>query len=92
MIAAGHKEKGELVLTRRPTKSNHKPWDFISCEYCYGFFLKNTLWSHFKVCPLKPGHHDPVEKKHVRNGQMMLSPFMLKMADSNENDLTIFFD
>ncbi|XP_061167370.1 uncharacterized protein LOC133176226 [Saccostrea echinata] len=48
-------KNGGLFITARresPDSSNHSPDEYLPCEFCKGFFLKNLLWHHAKSCKL----------------------------------------
>jgi len=43
--------KGNLIVCRRPRKElNKQATDFIPCAKCKGFFTKNNIRHHFKLC------------------------------------------
>lgn len=42
---------GDLIVCRRPRKQlNKQATDFIACAKCKGFFTKNNIRHHFKLC------------------------------------------
>ena len=48
--------KGSLILPRRPSKDDELRYtfeDYLHCEYCKGFYLRNNLWRHQKKCQFK---------------------------------------
>lgn len=50
--------KGDVIVCRRPRKQLKKQAvDFIPCAKCKGFFSKNNIRHHFKVCTDKKEHH-----------------------------------
>ncbi|XP_078322178.1 uncharacterized protein LOC144621976 isoform X2 [Crassostrea virginica] len=46
------KKEGFLVVARRESKLQHQPGDFLPCEYCKKFILKQNLWLHHRKCPV----------------------------------------
>ncbi|XP_056003954.1 uncharacterized protein LOC125662207 isoform X6 [Ostrea edulis] len=48
------KESGELVVVARQSNDS-KPEDYLPCDECLGFFLKEGLWRHKQVCKLRTG-------------------------------------
>jgi hypothetical protein len=46
--------KGTLVVVSRQSHDND-PGDYLPCEDCLGFFLKDSLWRHKKECSLSSG-------------------------------------
>lgn len=47
-------ESGELVVVARQSHGT-KPEEYLPCEDCLGFFLREGLWRHKQVCPLRTG-------------------------------------
>ncbi|XP_029178244.1 putative uncharacterized protein DDB_G0282133 isoform X2 [Nylanderia fulva] len=46
--------KGNLIVCRRPAKKlNKQAVDFIPCAKCKGYFSKNNIRHHFKLCTQK---------------------------------------
>lgn len=46
--------KGNLIVSRRPAKKlNKQAVDFIPCAKCKGFYSKNNIRHHFKLCTQK---------------------------------------
>ncbi|KAJ8311543.1 hypothetical protein KUTeg_010898 [Tegillarca granosa] len=79
--------EGTLIVYRRP-KTYTCASEFIPCEYCYRFFHEYHLWEHAKGCYFRKNEVDS-SKNYVRNGRMMLMPFMIhKERETNKlNDL-----
>ncbi len=45
------RNEGELKVVRRPPHNNKgKPFDYLSCLYCYGFIHKRELYRHVRTC------------------------------------------
>lgn len=57
--------------------------DFLPCEYCLGFYLKDTLWLHVNNCRLRPKDTQQSTKNFCRNAEIMLSPFLKEMNDED---------
>lgn len=47
-------ESGEFVVFARKAHVT-KPEDYLPCDDCLGFFLREGLWRHKQVCPLRTG-------------------------------------
>ncbi|KAH3741512.1 hypothetical protein DPMN_048237 [Dreissena polymorpha] len=45
-------ESGEFFIVARKTHDK-KPEDYLPCDDCLGFFLREGLWRHKQVCPLR---------------------------------------
>ncbi|XP_052268545.1 uncharacterized protein LOC127869927 [Dreissena polymorpha] len=78
--------EGELVVARRPNskqKEKYSSADYLPCEYCLGFYNKDTLWLHVNNCCLKPKNKQPSTKNFRRDAKAMLFPFM---KDIDEDD------
>lgn len=43
------KNKGMLVTCRRPVSAT-SGGDYDMCEFCFGFFARNSMWKHRKNC------------------------------------------
>ncbi|XP_067214681.1 uncharacterized protein [Linepithema humile] len=49
--------KGDLIVCRRPAKKlNKQAVDFIPCAKCRGYFSKNNIRHHFKLCTQQTEH------------------------------------
>ncbi|XP_052261565.1 uncharacterized protein LOC127865682 [Dreissena polymorpha] len=86
--------EGELVVARRPNskqKEKYSSADYLPCEYCLGFYNKDTLWLHVNNCCLKPKNKQPSTKNFRRDAKAMLFPFM-KDIDEDDALLESFFD
>ncbi|XP_064630705.1 uncharacterized protein LOC135494501 [Lineus longissimus] len=79
--------EGEFVVSRRPSeKRDRKAHDFLPCEYCVGFFLKDSLWLHMKNCPIRPRGEQP-ETNCLRNARIMLEPFLRTSSTDEESEM-----
>ena len=58
-------------MARRPTGES-KAADFLPCTCCLGFFQKDNLWAHSKVCIGKDADTPPAS---ISASQRMLSPY-----------------
>ena len=68
---------GEIVVVARPSVET-KPQDYLPCEGCLGFFLKEGLWRHKKVCPfVETGHMT----RNVQSEAALLLPSPLEINE-----------
>ena len=87
------KGEGELVVARRPSAKNRSKYsseNFLPCEFCLGFYLKEHLWHHVSKCLLKP-LGKAASANFCRNAKVLLSPF-LKPLSEEEASLETFFN
>ncbi|KAJ8320563.1 hypothetical protein KUTeg_002150 [Tegillarca granosa] len=80
------KGMGELIVIRRPSfesKTTVSALDYIPCEFCKGFVKEEALWMHVKNCAFRPAVME-AEKNYVRNGRMMIEPFITTVTSDFE--------
>ncbi|KAL7400000.1 hypothetical protein ABVT39_005178 [Epinephelus coioides] len=53
---------GEIVTYRQPSE-HANPEDYLPCNNCFGFFLKDKLWKHEKQCRKMMGEPEVQSKK-----------------------------
>ena len=85
--------EGELVVARRPSGKNQNTYaaeNFLPCEYCLGFYMKDTLWLHINSCLLKPKEKQP-SANYVRDAKVMLTPFLPDVTEEDAQ-LESFFN
>ena len=46
-------KKGVLFVGRRPSAFAHKPEDYLPCQFCLAFYVKQELWRHAKHCSFR---------------------------------------
>ena len=77
-------KRGRGVLaTYRRSNGNHKPHEYVPCEFCYAFVLSNLLYSHAKTCTHKPDNAQP-EANYYRNACAMIAPFLRSLDDEDD--------
>ncbi|XP_061169393.1 uncharacterized protein LOC133178689 [Saccostrea echinata] len=85
-------KNGGLFITARresPDSSNHSPDEYLPCEFCKGFFLKNLLWHHAKSCKLASvkneddDEDEKLGKSFVRKGRTLLYGSLFDENESN---------
>lgn len=87
------KNGGIFITARResPDSLNHSPDEYLPCEFCKGFFLKNLLWHHAKTCKLgsikndEDDEDEKLGKSFVRKGRTLLYG---SLFDENESNIT----
>ena len=85
--------EGELVVARRPSGKNQNTYaaeNFLPCEYCLAFYMKDTLWLHINSCLLKPKEKQP-SANYVRDAKVMLTPFLPDVTEEDAQ-LESFFN
>lgn len=45
--------KGVLFVGRRPSSLAHRPDDYLTCQFCLAFNVKQELWRYAKHCPFR---------------------------------------
>ena len=75
------------MVHRRPqaTKSAYK---YLPCEYCHGFYGCRQLWAHAKSCYFRTSAVEE-PKTYVRDGRLILAPFLAKRVDDMEDIDTV---
>lgn len=87
------KNGGIFITARResPDSLNHSTDEYLPCEFCKGFFLKNLLWHHAKTCKLgsikndEDDEDEKLGKSFVRKGRTLLYG---SLFDENESNIT----
>jgi hypothetical protein len=68
---------GTLITWSRKEGDEHCPSDYLPCEDCLAFFLKDTLWRHKKTCPFKK---DTQVNRQVQSSASLLLPVSKKIS------------
>ncbi|XP_029701429.1 uncharacterized protein isoform X4 [Takifugu rubripes] len=74
-IVALKEQKGEIVTYRQPSKDlNPEAQDYLPCNICYAFFLKDLLWKHEKSCRIKNavGKNEPSKRRIQASASALL--------------------
>lgn len=66
--------KGELVVVRRPL-SAVPAHHFLPCEFCMGFYNRDTIYQHHLKCCLRPINGTQF-KNAIVSGMSLLTPFL----------------
>ena len=80
---------GCLIVARRPQEQQsnvHDASKYLPCEFCYGFYRRDCLAAHAKQCIVRP--KDSPAPNYIRNGTVMLAPFM----NTDSDEMASFFD
>lgn len=72
--------QGDLIVCKRPTQGEEVSSNsFLPCSGCQGFYRREELWRHAKLCTEKQSevNKDSVQnnRRYVLDGKMMLIPF-----------------
>lgn len=58
---------------RNSTNLNSLKNDFLPCQYCYGFYKRQSLYRHTKKCPQRPQRTEPGKRQTSQSdGQTLL--------------------
>ena len=98
--------KGHFVVARRasPDKHQHRPTEYVPCEFCRNFFLIDHLWKHIQSCkvrqffsgdsldnlPDQSDENEDVEKNFVRRGRQLLSSALIDSESVEETHRALF--
>jgi hypothetical protein len=66
--------EGILVVVRQPDHHRHAS-EYLPCEYCLGFYSRDTLYKHVKDCTCRNAS-DVKEKSAVTQGLMLVTPLV----------------
>lgn len=74
-------------MTYRQPSELANPEDYLPCNICYGFFLKDELWKHEKLCRQTMGESEVVSKKkrRVQAAALSLLPYKGQVSQRCSN-------
>ena len=70
------RNEGELKVVRRPPHNiKGNPFDYLSCQYCYGFIHKAVLNRHVRTCEFVDERKEKIHRRGIvtRHGYISLS-------------------
>ena len=65
-VAVVREQKGDFIVAYRPKDEGTDYRQYITCRYCYGYFVKDSMWKH--LCPLAPKTADGKAIPRLRKG------------------------
>lgn len=72
-----------MTWSRNSEEENISADNYLPCEDCLGFFLKENLWRHRKVCPFRKG--TAAKFGRVHSEASLLLPCSVEVAEGLSN-------
>lgn len=82
VLKLGH---GKLVVARRSKRNGRQQMNYLPCEYCYDFFLKQNLSRHYQKCLHRPEPYQinrPTQVSAVQTAKAFLSATVCMEEDA----------
>lgn len=76
------KGQGEIVTYRQPSE-HAAPEDYLPCNTCYAFFIKDELWRHSQLCRKTMGEPE-LKSKKIRRVQRAASSLLPYRGQSSQ--------
>lgn len=79
--------KGVLFVGRRPSSLAHRPDDYLPCQFCLAFSVKQELWRHAKHCPFRstPVRYENAEQSGVKGNERLYLGWEIYTAGSHRS-------
>lgn len=81
---------GNLIVARRPSTNSAETYsysEYLPCEYCKGFYLRNDLWRHRAKCEFAPTMATTEDQSRPKERVQRNSVLLLQSSLPDNKDL-----